>query len=220
MKPSDHTRLDLIEAATRVFAQAGYHKASTREICRRAGANVAAIHYHFGDKAELYREVFRTPLRKMIERSSSMLTHSTNAREALTAFYRSMLEPTAGESRDHLMRLHAREQFEPSDVLGDTRPQAIRSLHEHLIALLCREFGLARADVEVQRLAFAIVGMSMTYCHGRDTVDYFAPALTQGDEWPNELSLRLADYACALIESERRRRSKKNVLAKKGLPIC
>jgi len=53
------TRDKLIEAAGHVFAERGYRAATIREICRRAGANVAAVNYTFGDKMGLYTEVLR-----------------------------------------------------------------------------------------------------------------------------------------------------------------
>ena len=52
------TRRRLLEAAAEVFAEDGFRAATIQRICRRAGANIAAAHYHFGDKAELYAAVF------------------------------------------------------------------------------------------------------------------------------------------------------------------
>src|ERR1700686_5689829 len=62
-KALDLTRHKLIEAAGQVFAERGYRAATIREICRRAGANVAAVNYTFGDKMGLYTEVLRHSVR-------------------------------------------------------------------------------------------------------------------------------------------------------------
>lgn len=47
------TRVALIQAALHLFGRKGYDAASTREIAARAGANIAAIAYHFGGKEGL-----------------------------------------------------------------------------------------------------------------------------------------------------------------------
>ncbi|MEQ1533688.1 MAG: helix-turn-helix domain-containing protein [Sideroxydans sp.] len=40
----EETRWRVLQAATEVFAEVGYHAATTREICRRAEVNLASIH--------------------------------------------------------------------------------------------------------------------------------------------------------------------------------
>lgn len=47
----------LLDAAERVFARDGFEGASLREIMRDAGANPAAVHYHFGGKDGLLESV-------------------------------------------------------------------------------------------------------------------------------------------------------------------
>lgn len=51
------TRQQLLQAAGEVFAQHGYAKATSKEICKRAKANIAAVNYHFGGKEALYSAV-------------------------------------------------------------------------------------------------------------------------------------------------------------------
>src|SRR5579862_3307547 len=55
----DGTRTKLLDSAGQVFADFGYHAATVREICARAGVNIALVNYYFGDKLELYTEVLR-----------------------------------------------------------------------------------------------------------------------------------------------------------------
>ncbi|MFW5798481.1 MAG: TetR/AcrR family transcriptional regulator, partial [Planctomycetota bacterium] len=49
----------LLEAAIDTFADKGYHNATVAEICSAAGANVAAVNYHFGSKQNLYVAAWR-----------------------------------------------------------------------------------------------------------------------------------------------------------------
>jgi AcrR family transcriptional regulator len=51
----EDTRQRLIEAALKIFGESGFEGASTRMLADAAGANLAAIPYHFGSKEGLYR---------------------------------------------------------------------------------------------------------------------------------------------------------------------
>src|SRR5271165_2202312 len=59
MVANDLTKARLLEAAGEEFANKGFELARVRTICERAGANLAAVNYHFGDKEALYVEVLR-----------------------------------------------------------------------------------------------------------------------------------------------------------------
>ncbi|MFE4173996.1 TetR/AcrR family transcriptional regulator [Streptomyces sp. NPDC056909] len=58
MAPTD-TRTKILDAAEHLFAERGYRGTSVRAITDLAGANLAAVGYHFGSKAELLAAVVR-----------------------------------------------------------------------------------------------------------------------------------------------------------------
>jgi len=53
----EDTRLRILQAALEVFAAEGYEGASTRTLAQRAGVNLPALQYYFGNKEGLYRAV-------------------------------------------------------------------------------------------------------------------------------------------------------------------
>ncbi|MFI5905947.1 TetR/AcrR family transcriptional regulator [Dactylosporangium sp. NPDC051541] len=53
------TRTQLLDAAEELFAERGYNGTSIRAVTNLAGANLAAVGYHFGSKAELLAAVAR-----------------------------------------------------------------------------------------------------------------------------------------------------------------
>lgn len=58
MAPSD-TRTQILDAAEQLFAEHGYRGTSVRAVTTLAGANLAAVGYHFGSKAQLVAAVVR-----------------------------------------------------------------------------------------------------------------------------------------------------------------
>src|SRR4029077_4536592 len=53
----DNTRLSILDAAERSFAESGFDGVSLRTITERAGVDLALANYHFGTKENLLHEV-------------------------------------------------------------------------------------------------------------------------------------------------------------------
>jgi AcrR family transcriptional regulator len=53
----DTTRLSILDAAERSFAESGFDGVSLRTITERAGVDLALANYHFGTKENLLHEV-------------------------------------------------------------------------------------------------------------------------------------------------------------------
>jgi AcrR family transcriptional regulator len=58
-KAVEERRQAILDVAEALFAENGIAGTSVRSILAAAGANVAAVHYHFGSKEKLVEEVFR-----------------------------------------------------------------------------------------------------------------------------------------------------------------
>ena len=130
---SSETYRRLLEAAGEVFAEHGFNDATIREICKRAGANVAAIHYHFGDKERLYHAVFDYARSCAEQHPEEPVAPDAGPEEHLRAFIRTILARFFDEGRPAwLSKLVAQEMIEPTKVLDALVSERIRPNHERL----------------------------------------------------------------------------------------
>ena len=82
MVAQDPTKSRLLEGAGEEFAEKGFELARVRAICDRAGANLAAINYHFGDKEHLYVEVLREAHRCGLDPQEERIRSSSCRRQS------------------------------------------------------------------------------------------------------------------------------------------
>ena len=67
------TRERILNAAERLFGELGYDAASLRTITAEAGANIAAVNYHFKSKQELLRAVLARRIRPLNDQRLAQL---------------------------------------------------------------------------------------------------------------------------------------------------
>lgn len=146
------TRARLVDTAAALFADRGFKKVTVREICRAARANVAAVNYHFGDKAGLYREVVMTAIEAMKETNelSQRAAAAAAPERQLRQFVRVFLERLTGSGRRAwIHKLMAREMEEPSEALDLVVRQVVQPRLDYLGAIVGAIAGLPPADPRV-----------------------------------------------------------------------
>jgi AcrR family transcriptional regulator len=136
---ADATRRRLVEAAVHVFAEHGFRRGTTREICRRARANSAMANYHFGSKASLYRAAVRAAVER-VQRDAPLSTSAppprgveegrARLRECVAVFASGLLARQLAVHR----RLLLREMGEPTGALADLVDELIRPRFDALRA--------------------------------------------------------------------------------------
>lgn len=197
----------LLWEATRIFAEKGFARASTREICQAAGANVAAIHYYFGDKAALYRAVLLEPIARITGAFSQPEDADAPIEQSMRRLLGAFLTPLVqGGDMQWLMRIHLREMVEPTSMLKDVIEANVLPHYRDLVALLARHVGVAEPDDDLHRLAFAVTAFVNDYCMSREWMEVLAPGLLEGPDALDRALDALVGYACALVRYEAQRR--------------
>jgi len=126
----------ILDAAEWVFAENGFHGATTRAIGERAQANAALIHYYFGSKEALYEAVIaRRSGAINDERRARLATLHAAGRPTLEQILDTLLRPTITLGRDP-----ARGGAHYARLLGqaaagtDERSRRVTSAHYNAIA--------------------------------------------------------------------------------------
>jgi AcrR family transcriptional regulator len=172
------TRAALVAAALERFGERGFEAASTREIAAAAGANVAAIAYHFGGKeglraacadfiAATIGDVFAGAVGVASDPSRMA---GAQARDALARLVEALAEAIVVRAAARpIVRFMLREMFEPSAAFERVF-QAIAPLHIRACALWSRAAG-APAESEATRLAlFALIGQVIYFRLARPVI--------------------------------------------------
>jgi TetR/AcrR family transcriptional regulator, regulator of cefoperazone and chloramphenicol sensitivity len=197
------TRDKLIEAAGEVFADRGYRAATIREICRRAGANVAAVNYTFGDKMGLYTEVLRHSMRAagqaaaMSAALDSGLSPEGTIRGVIRARLMSLCQ---GPRPDWHIRLVMHEFSHPTPAMGRVVDEGMRPIYDRVRKAVGELIGLP-PDHETTRLSVnSIVGQILFYTFSQPVLARLQPELKLTPEQLDRIAEHIADFSLAYLK--------------------
>ena len=151
---SADTRQRLIDAAAVLFAERGFDNVTVREICKASNANVAAINYHFGDKAGLYRAVVNFAIQLMQETNeqSQRAGDGRSPEDQIRGFVRVFVQRVTGQGPTAwIHKLMAREMEKPTEALDQVMLQVVKPRLEYLCAVVSAIMGLPPTDPRVHR---------------------------------------------------------------------
>jgi AcrR family transcriptional regulator len=167
-------RDQLLEAAARLYAEAGYRGATTRRIAVQAGVNEITLFRHFGSKDALIREAIsragpsrvpdmlpQTPREPFREVRDWAKAHIAELRER-----RSLIRTCMGEIEEH-----------PGIFSAENSPPALatKALSRYLRRL--REYGMAKAPFDEVVASAMLMGVLFADAMGRDIM----PDMYQND---------------------------------------
>jgi TetR/AcrR family transcriptional regulator, regulator of cefoperazone and chloramphenicol sensitivity len=204
--PRDATEARLLETAGHVFAETGFQAAKVRDICARAGVNLAAVNYHFGDKLGLYNEVLRYAACAAGAATFNPVLPGRTPEAQLRAFVLGLLQQMYGEDRPAWpVRLMTHELAQPTPAFDGVVDQVMRPKHEAIRALVGRVIGRPADDRQTRLCAQSIMGQIIVYAHGREVLKRLWPDLRFTSETLEEIAGHIASFSYAALKSFARR---------------
>jgi len=206
---STGTEQRVLEAAGEIFAEYGYRAATVRQICDKAGANVAAVNYYYGDKEKLYLAVLRSVPNAHAEKYPPRLGLSpeATAAEQFRAYVQSLLHRVFDPGRPGWhSKIIAREMVEPTRALDSLLEEVARPLHLELAGILRRLLGPAAGDDDIRLCALSIMGQCVYYHHARTVLARLYPEQSYGAGDVARLVDHITEFSLAALRDLAHRR--------------
>jgi AcrR family transcriptional regulator len=180
-KAGSSTQDRLLEAAVDVFGEQGFKAATTRNIAREAGVNIAAIPYYYSGKEGLYRaavshavEKIKTQVRAILEEIDNESSAGAASKEAALALLEKLLEKiinfmVGSPQAPRVARIILREQLHPSsayEIIFDGFMAPVIDSIAILILTASEESSSRTAKLR----AMAIMGQILAFRVGRETM--------------------------------------------------
>jgi len=153
----------VLEVACELFAENGFHGTHLREICKRAGTNVAGVCYHFHSKEGLYETASMEAGRRLSDMDQGFASRHVPPEQRLLQLVESLLKRLSAR-RAWIAKLLARELVDPACVAHN---YAASGLERHFILLqaVMRDLLGPEANREaVQLHALSVIAECVFYC--------------------------------------------------------
>jgi len=193
---NERTRERILDEAEALFALKGYHAVSVREITGAADCNLASVNYHFGNKQNLYLEVYRQRWLPRAERVQQSFQNSLKAEQAPSAgtvvqsLARAFLEgPMSDEERKRHLRLVVGELSQPTEAFELVIERVFRPLLGSLIADLRAAMPADMDEEQAVLNAFSIMAMVLYFNLAHPVIK-----AVLGARADNDLKTRLIDH--------------------------
>jgi AcrR family transcriptional regulator len=160
LRDDQTTRKRLLEAAGQVFADRGFHGATGKEICERAGTNAAAVNYHFGGIDNLYAAVVEEAHSRFVTLAAAeaALAGKADARAKLEAILELIVRVLTGPRSSWALRVLGREFVAPSPALDSLRVRELIPKTRILRAIVSEWTGLPETHPAVARGCISVMG--------------------------------------------------------------
>lgn len=198
---TENTKQRLLLAALRAFADNGFSGASIREICADAGANIAAVNYHFSSKESLYRETVKHYIGQLALPEAAL--NPVTPLESLQAYYHfhCLCALESNSPLQALVRIRHREEVTPSGVLDDFWKCHFMTNFESIRSFISDWCEGALDEARLSSLVLALLSLPTAFIMCRSWIEPVLPQGTYSVENLHTVSEQLAQQAMSLMSA-------------------
>jgi AcrR family transcriptional regulator len=155
----DATKQHLLDVAGQVFAERGFADATSKEICTRAGVNMAAVNYHFGGRGQLYEAVLVEAHHYLLklEDMQAVTSQDIPAEEKLAMILSGIVRRAVGKHAHWGAKVVLRELMAPTVHAPALVHQAIAPKAMVMLGLVSEIIGLPIGSPGLQRGLFFLM---------------------------------------------------------------
>ena len=156
------TPAQLLEAACEVFAEKGYRRATIAEICKRGGANIAAVNYYFRNKETLYAEAWRLAFQRSLEAHppDGGIPGTAPSEERLHGYVLSLMRRII-DPRNHEFEIVRKEMAHPTGLLAEVMRASIEPVGKALSGIVEQLLGPKATDRQVRLCQMSIMAQCL-----------------------------------------------------------
>ncbi len=198
------TKTRLLESAGRIYAAKGFQRATGKEICQDAGANMAAINYHFGSKEGLYVAVLVEAHRRLMDRDTlaASLTPELAPRERIAGFLDILVQRLFAESAESWpMQVVVREMSDPTTALDTLVDREIRPKSMILRAAVGDLMDLPPDHDAVLRATISIITQVISLFQNRPAFKRIFPELDWSEDSVEQVRNHILTFSLAGAEA-------------------
>ena len=153
------TRRRILEVAGTIYAEQGVARTTSKDICARAGVNLAAVNYHFGSKDALYGAVLVEAHSQLValEDLQRIAIGPGSPRARLERVLRLLLDRVATGRQPWGLKVLVHEMLAPSAQVPVLIRRAVKPKARLLFALVGEVLGVPQDHPAVQRAMLSAV---------------------------------------------------------------
>jgi len=165
----------ILNSACEVFAENGFHAAKVAEICKRAGANVSAVNYYFGDKTTLYVRAWQKAFEKCVKNSLPDTAADTSPENRLRAYIYLLIQDFYDQSDyGQFTRLYLMELAKPTGLIQNIWREMIEPRRQLMIEIIKKIMKKKTTDETVLFCEMSIINQCRTLLTiRRSDLEYF-----------------------------------------------